>query len=82
MKELIELIAGLSPSDRFNLICYLHIKYKDDNGRANIYNWWPGSEVSPKLKELLENDNSCSPKQDTSESQERDNRPSDYCKNI
>ncbi len=56
MKELLKQIASLSPEDRYDLLCYLSLKYGDDLGKAKIYSWWPNAlkDASQQLKDMLE----------------------------
>ena len=84
MKELMDRIAALTSDERRDLICYLHLKYQEESGKANVYNWWPG-DASPRLKEMLnldENGNSRTPKPNPVEPETRDNRPPDYRKDV
>lgn len=87
MKDLMDRIAALTSDERHDLICYLHLKYQEETGKANVYNWWPGylKDASPRLKEMLkldEDGNSRTSKPNPVEPETRNNRPPDYRKDV
>ena len=55
MNELLDIIAGLDPEERRDLITVLSLKYRDDFLQANRFVYWPNSlkQASERVRKCL-----------------------------